>query len=269
MSEDPSFSLQARLQGLTNFATSLSKPASNSPEWPSNQSEAGSSSVRGGRKTKIVIIGSECLIRECLARCLQASNGYIIEPFATIADWIDARATQPSPSLILILLCAFGRGQNSAEIERDLAALKESGSTEPVILLSDVDDVNRIQTAFELGARGYIPTSVPLDVASSALRVIEVGGTFVPASSLFDFRASSATTATRLEQRTASLTARQIAVGEAIRQGKANKQIAYELDMRESTVKVHIRNIMKKLNAKNRTDIAVKIQESLRDATND
>jgi DNA-binding NarL/FixJ family response regulator len=32
---------------------------------------------------------------------------------------------------------------------------------------------------------------------------------------------------------------------------------------------VHIRNIMKKLNAKNRTDIAVKIQESLRDATND
>lgn len=64
------------------------------------------------------------------------------------------------------------------------------------------------------------------------------------------------------------LTARQIAVGEAIRQGKANKQIAYELDMRESTVKVHIRNIMKKLNAKNRTDVAVKIEEFLRGATN-
>lgn len=267
MSEDPSFSLQARLQGLTNLATSLSKPASNSPEWSSSQPGAGSLSARGSRRTKIVIIGSECLIRDCLARCLQASNGYIIEPFATIAEWIEARTTQPPPSLIL--LCAFGRGQDNAEIERDLATLKESGSTEPVVLLSDVDDVNRMQTAFELGARGYIPTSVPLDVALSALRVIEVGGTFVPASSLFDFRANSATAAPRLEQRTATLTARQIAVGEAIRQGKANKQIAYELDMRESTVKVHIRNIMKKLNARNRTDIAVKIQESLRDATND
>ena len=64
------------------------------------------------------------------------------------------------------------------------------------------------------------------------------------------------------------LTARQIAVGEAIRQGKANKQIAYELDMRESTVKVHIRNIMKKLNAKNRTEVAVKIEEFLRAPAN-
>lgn len=60
------------------------------------------------------------------------------------------------------------------------------------------------------------------------------------------------------------LTATQMAVGEAIRQGKANKQIAYELDIGESTVKVHIRNIMKKLNAKNRTEVAVKVKEFIR-----
>jgi DNA-binding NarL/FixJ family response regulator len=43
---------------------------------------------------------------------------------------------------------------------------------------------------------------------------------------------------------------------EALRRGKANKIIAYELNMRESTVKVHVRNIMKKLKAKNRTEVA-------------
>ena len=51
-------------------------------------------------------------------------------------------------------------------------------------------------------------------------------------------------------------TARQAAVVEALRRGKANKIIAYELKMRESTVKVHVRNIMKKLHATNRTEVA-------------
>ena len=51
-------------------------------------------------------------------------------------------------------------------------------------------------------------------------------------------------------------TARQAAVIDALRQGKPNKIIAYELKMRESTVKVHVRNIMKKLNATNRTQVA-------------
>ena len=51
-------------------------------------------------------------------------------------------------------------------------------------------------------------------------------------------------------------TTRQAAVVEAVRQGKANKIIAYELNMRESTVKVHVRNIMKKLKAGNRTEVA-------------
>jgi DNA-binding NarL/FixJ family response regulator len=51
-------------------------------------------------------------------------------------------------------------------------------------------------------------------------------------------------------------TARQAAVVEALRRGKENKIIAYELNMRESTVKMHIKNIMKKLKARNRTEVA-------------
>jgi DNA-binding NarL/FixJ family response regulator len=43
---------------------------------------------------------------------------------------------------------------------------------------------------------------------------------------------------------------------DALRRGKPNKIIANELNMRESTVKVHVRNIMKKLNATNRTQVA-------------
>ena len=56
-------------------------------------------------------------------------------------------------------------------------------------------------------------------------------------------------------------TARQIEVVNALRRGKANKIIAYELNLRESTVKVHIRNIMKKMKATNRTEVAYKLNE--------
>jgi DNA-binding NarL/FixJ family response regulator len=53
------------------------------------------------------------------------------------------------------------------------------------------------------------------------------------------------------------LTSRQMEVLEEIRHGKANKQIAYELNMSEHTVKVHLRDIMRKLKARNRTEVAV------------
>ena len=48
---------------------------------------------------------------------------------------------------------------------------------------------------------------------------------------------------------------------EALKRGKTNKIIAYELNMQESTVKVHVRNIMRKLKATNRTEVVYKLNE--------
>ena len=61
------------------------------------------------------------------------------------------------------------------------------------------------------------------------------------------------------DRRLASLTQRQAAVAEALRHGKSNKIIAYELNMCENTVKVHIRSILKKLHATNRTEAAFRL----------
>ena len=51
-----------------------------------------------------------------------------------------------------------------------------------------------------------------------------------------------------------------MAVIRALQQGKSNKVIAYELNICESTLKVHVRNLMQKMKAKNRTDLAMKAQ---------
>jgi DNA-binding CsgD family transcriptional regulator len=62
---------------------------------------------------------------------------------------------------------------------------------------------------------------------------------------------------------TEAVTSRELAVVRAIQQGKSNKVIAYHLNMCASTVKVLVRNIMKKLKAKNRTDVAIEARTVL------
>jgi DNA-binding NarL/FixJ family response regulator len=97
-----------------------------------------------------------------------------------------------------------------------------------------------------------------LDVAVEAIRLVEAGGSFFPADRILAARGRPTPAQAKIttSQQKSLFTDRQAAIVDAIRRGKANKVIAYELNMRESTVKVHVRNIMKKLNAKNRTEVA-------------
>jgi DNA-binding NarL/FixJ family response regulator len=58
------------------------------------------------------------------------------------------------------------------------------------------------------------------------------------------------------------LTERQFAVAKAVALGKPNKIIAFELNVSESTIKVHMRTIMKTLQARNRTEVAFKLHSA-------
>ena len=104
--------------------------------------------------------------------------------------------------------------------------------------------------------RGYVPTSLPIAVAIQAIELARAGGVYVPASSLIAAHRVQEAPSPTVQKTNGMFTTRQAAVIEALKRGKANKIIAYELEMRESTVKVHVRNIMKKLHATNRTEVA-------------
>jgi DNA-binding NarL/FixJ family response regulator len=123
------------------------------------------------------------------------------------------------------------------------------------VVTSSFNEPDHIVDALDKGVRGYIPTGVTLDVAVGAIGLVGAGGTFVPATSLVAARRAGESTAAR-QMETSLFTARQASVVEGIRRGKPNKIIAYELNMCESTVKVHVRKIMRKLKATNRTEVA-------------
>jgi DNA-binding NarL/FixJ family response regulator len=101
--------------------------------------------------------------------------------------------------------------------------------------------------------RGYIPTSLASMVAVGAMQLICVGGTFAPPAVLLS--QSNRSQGPGGEPVIEGFTQRQAQILDCLRRGMANKLIAYELNMCESTVKVHVRNIMKKLKATNRTQV--------------
>jgi DNA-binding NarL/FixJ family response regulator len=124
-----------------------------------------------------------------------------------------------------------------------------------LVVLGADEDPHHMAEILSQGARGYIPTSVGLSVAIGALQLAMAGGTFVPASALRN-SGRERPDASQSVHSMLGLSERQAAVAEAVALGKPNKIIAYEMALCESTVKVHIRSIMKKMQARNRTEIA-------------
>lgn len=204
----------------------------------------------------IVVIEQRLLIRDCLVKCLKEIDlGCPVLAFASISEWLET-AAQYVP--ILILFSLQPQNADDSEINQNLSLLNGNKAGAPVVIISDSEDTSRVVSALKCGARGYIPTSVTLNVALEAMRLVGAGGTFAPTSALLDARSPSETAPPHYDvSKKVLFTARQLAVLVALRRGKANKQIAYELNMREGTVKVHVRHIMKKLRAKNRTEVAI------------
>ena len=202
----------------------------------------------------IVVIEKRALLRECLTHSIRSVTRQSVLSFPSVESWLNDPESCPV-SVTIVVLCTGGSPDDVEECRQHLALLSQSSRRVAVVLLSDQEDPDRIVEAIEQGARGYILTSAPLDVAVEAMRLVGAGGTFVPASSFVEARRSAAQPISK-QVANIRLTTRQMAVVNALRQGKANKVIAYELNMRESTVKVHVRNIMKKFNAHNRTEVA-------------
>jgi DNA-binding NarL/FixJ family response regulator len=142
----------------------------------------------------------------------------------------------------------------------DIATLREAFSSTQLVVLSDASSLDPavVKDILMKGASGFILTSqTGLQMMLSALGLVASGGTFVPKDFLF-FEGNQDHSATARQPRKAGqLTARELEVLELVKLGKPNKLIAYQLNLSESTVKVHIRNTMRKMGSTNRTHVAM------------
>jgi DNA-binding NarL/FixJ family response regulator len=138
----------------------------------------------------------------------------------------------------------------------------------PVVVVSDRDDPDEAVSAARAGARGYLPTSSEPEMVLRALSFILKGGSFFPPSALLDGEPSSLRSlqlrvkpiirAGAAESRSLPmLTVRQTAVLTHLQAGMSNRVIGVLLGVSESTVKEHVRHIMRRLGAMNRTQAAL------------
>ena len=212
----------------------------------------------------LLIIDARTLERECLATTLRANGlGMAALAVGSLAEW--RRKKDSCQSVGAVLLNIAGGKANDAALSEEIANITSEVAPAPVVILGDGDDLSQTLKVLECGARGFIPTSVGIEVCVEAIALAVAGGIFIVAGNTFSPAAAASVERSQQQQRPRELTRiftlRQAEVVQALRKGKANKIIAYELNLRESTVKVHIRNIMKKLKATNRTEVAYKLND--------
>jgi len=113
-----------------------------------------------------------------------------------------------------------------------------------IIMLSSSDSDGEIQRALRSGASGYVLKSMPQDELLTVIRSVHAGKRHVPPE-------VAAVLAEHLGEE--DLTPRELQVLQLIRDGSKNKQIADQLSISENTVNFHIKNIVDKLGANDRT----------------
>ena len=198
----------------------------------------------------IAVIDEKTFTRECIATSLQALDDRLhIVSFTACDDYL-----QHMGSNDLIIYHLREDLQNWGDNSQQLISFKKLLGIVPVMILSDIECPDTLIDMFENGARAFIPTdNTTLEQLIEIIGLVKAGGIFVPLSSLSLRRTKAQGVSARRESD--QFTPAELAVLDRLKLGKANKIIAHELGVSESTVKVHIGRIMKKLKVTNRTQV--------------
>ena len=128
-----------------------------------------------------------------------------------------------------------------------------------VILISAQEEPTIARRARDFGASGFIPKSASLEAIQAAVQSVLDGSVCWPPG--IDNPPGMSDEQQQISERVASLTPQQFRVLTMVCDGLLNKQIAYELDVSEATVKAHVTAIFRKLNVRTRTQAALVLQQ--------
>jgi DNA-binding NarL/FixJ family response regulator len=205
----------------------------------------------GASRRHLAIVEQSPLRRECLKLALAYQpRRWRITDVAEAGDL--AQRIRRGETFDVILLGA----STCAHIDlADLSVLCTTAPEIPILVTADCDDPESARAILRSGARGFLPTSLGLKVLMGALERVRTGGTYVPLAITEPNPARGGKRAQHPPWR--ELTRRQCDVLALISEGKSNKLIADALTMTESTVKAHVKQIIKRLHVANRTQAAL------------
>lgn len=190
----------------------------------------------------ILLADDHDMVRDTLTLFLKSEG---IGEVTSVRNFEEALAAATSGEPYdLILLDYSMPGMNGLEgVERMRA---EAGQI-PVAILSGTAPPSVAHAAIDAGAAGFLPKTMGAKSMASAIRFMAMGETYVPV----EFLQQNA------QRRVADLTERETEVLRGICDGKSNKEIARDLELQEVTIKLHVKTLCRKLDARNRTQAAM------------
>jgi DNA-binding NarL/FixJ family response regulator len=192
----------------------------------------------------VVIVDDHPVVRDGLCAMLSAEAD--IQVVAEVGTGAEALAIIPKlrPKVVLMDLLLPDIG--GSEVIRRVCS--NSSDTAFIVLTTVVGD-EEIYRAIEAGARGYLFKDMARKELIHAIRAVARGQRYIPAQ-----------VGSRIAENLPrpGLTAREIEVLQSVAAGLKNKEIAYHLGISEATVNAHIKHILEKLNASDRTQAVTK-----------
>lgn len=207
---------------------------------------------------KILIVDDHVLFREGLKLLLHKLNPCTATLEAKDLDEaLHLSACHDDIDLVLFDLGLPGRHGVDA-----LSEFRQRNDHLPTVVLSAQEDPQTVLDALARGAMGFIPKTTSLDALQTALETVLDRGIYVPSVTFGSYTAlPSSGNAMRpgMQLSGLGLTDRQMQVFKLIVQGKSNKAIANQLCIAESTIKQHVKPILKALNVTSRVGAIVEV----------
>jgi DNA-binding NarL/FixJ family response regulator len=188
---------------------------------------------------RILSVEDHPVFREGLRAMIEGEPDMVLVAHADNAVQAIAEFRSHRPDITLMDLRL--PGANGTDV---LIAIRGEFPQARVIMLTTSDGDADIQRAMRAGALAYILKSMPMEELLGVIRSVHTGRKHIPpevAARLAEFMGED------------DLTARELEVLRLIRDGYRNKQIAHQLTISENTVNFHIKNLMEKLRANDRT----------------
>lgn len=197
----------------------------------------------------ILVADDHDLVRDTIAAYLGQQDDFHVTTASELPEALDVLAGQTPYDLVVLDYNMPGM-DGLAGMERVVKAYPHI----KVVLMSGVATADVAQSAMAIGAKGFLPKSATATSMVNAIRFVLSGEQYFP----FGF----ADTAPEKPESFRGLSPREMETLRHLCDGASNKEIARTLELAEVTVKLHVKNILAKLQVNNRTQAALLAKEN-------